>query len=405
MVVGESSFHNQGKDPIGGVHYYESTESLDQADFLVKQTLLQKNRTPFSSFGSTVALSQDGQTLAIGAIYQNHKKEMAVGRVYVYRLVTKHNQSVWKLREELIPHTTYNRALFGSSISVLQNGDLIVVGAPGTYSGSGRIYFFQKQTEDYWKQVRDITTMDTYNETYFGASLSGSEDGTTIAVGSNHGNRVFIFRYDEKTWVEERLMVYAYGPAPGRNIFVLNRNTDRWDKTVLPGHSYGSDKAGMVVKVSSDGRRLVAVTRTVLPDVDNIIGFTAVRDPITDEWVQIKPMALPIETEKYAGTIYLTLTARSDMSEIAIGVCTGDFIQDSKFKSKPNGVYLYRLNETQWLNCGVIRPPQEDNYRLFGFAMCYQDNTNRLYIANPMANAKTHNDQGAIYLANTTFVK
>ena len=411
FAVGESGFHNGGNHPIGGVHCYEIGKNPIEWDFTIQQTLLHKNRISHSMFGSTVAFSQDGQTMVIAAPNQNNGKNPVVGRVFVYRLGVKNGIEVWKLRDELAPQTTYSQSLLGASLLVLQNGHLIVVGAPGAYADSGRVYFFQKQDDDHWSEVRDVSTMDSYNETRFGFSLSGSEDGKTIVVGSERGNRVFVFRYDDspfiKTWVEEKLFVYAYGPAAGRKVILINRDKDRWDETTVRRLSAGADKTGMVVKVSKDGKQLVAITRTVLPDVKNIIGYTAVRDSETNEWSDVQPLTISLNTDRYAGTVYLTLAANLDFTELAISVCTGDFIRDAKFNVKPNGVYIYR-NPTghHWLECGKIYPPKEDDHRLFGYAMEYIPATNYLFITNPMANAEDNQDAdtGAIYLANTVFV-
>jgi len=152
------------------------------------------------AFGKKVALSGDGTTLAIGAPYYEQFLNSG-GIALVYRNIN----SQWVQ----IGQGVYGEQNFdytGDSISLSYNGNILAVGTPlngsnGSYNGKVRIYV---NNNDVW-EPQGVLTGDTGD--FFGASVSLSEDGTMIAVGSNqNSNNGFrsgntkLFKYLLNTW-------------------------------------------------------------------------------------------------------------------------------------------------------------------------------------------------------------
>jgi len=142
-----------------------------------------------------VSLSADAKTLVIGApgLYDNTDRE---GYVKVYR-TTDDGGNRTQLGQTIYGNATGD--LFGLSVDVTAQGNVIVLGSPG-YLGNndrpGYVQVFSLDSDDEtagttgaWKQVgQDITGEAIGDE--FGWSVSISYDGKTIAVGADTNDGV-----------------------------------------------------------------------------------------------------------------------------------------------------------------------------------------------------------------------
>jgi hypothetical protein len=132
--------------------------------------------------GYSLSLSSDGQTVAIGAIY-NTGGGSNRGHVRVYKLIS----GTWTLQGTDIDGEA-NNDQSGRSVSLSSDGQTVAIGAPynaggGTYRGHVRVY---KLISGTWTlQGTDID--GEANNDYSGTSVSLSSDGQTVAIGA-HGN-------------------------------------------------------------------------------------------------------------------------------------------------------------------------------------------------------------------------
>lgn len=157
-------------------------------------------------FGVSVSLSSDGQTLAVGAMFEcgvavgvngDQSKFAAydTGAVYVFQ---GHNGQDWE-------QTTYIKASnpnasdeFGRSVALSPDGNTLGVGAiseasasPGvngvqtdnSLAGAGAAYLFRRMGTT-WAQVSYIKSSSPGKGDSFGMGLSLSRDGSTLAVGA-----------------------------------------------------------------------------------------------------------------------------------------------------------------------------------------------------------------------------
>ncbi|AOW82432.1 TPA: hypothetical protein AB5H75_003651 [Vibrio mimicus] len=166
-------------------------------------------------FGSSVAISKDGKTLAVGAptednaakgIITNGSEATDVGTVNnsgaVY-LFTQSDSGEWSQSDYFKASNTGASDLFGSTIALSDNGKMLAVGAYnedngakgiitngsevidlGTATNSGAVYVFIKDSSGSWAQSAYIKASNTGADDNFGASLAASEDGNTLAVGA-----------------------------------------------------------------------------------------------------------------------------------------------------------------------------------------------------------------------------
>ncbi|MEZ9231115.1 thrombospondin type 3 repeat-containing protein [Vibrio amylolyticus] len=153
-------------------------------------------------FGRTLSLSSDGHTLAVGAIGESNG-----GAAYVFR----HNTTTYNWVEEAFLNASnqINGDYFGQSVALSADGNTLAVGSHqedssakgingdqhnnnNANSGAGYLFRFNEdedEDEGEWTQKAFIKPSNADNLTirsgYFGISMVLSEDGKTLAVGAN----------------------------------------------------------------------------------------------------------------------------------------------------------------------------------------------------------------------------
>jgi len=138
-------------------------------------------------FGTSVSLSEDGSTLAVGAI-NNDGSGSDSGHVRVYTLV----DSSWTLQQEINGEAEYDWS--GYSVSLSADGSTLAVGAIYNDENSGNLADNRGHVCIYrcvgieWTLQKEINGDASIDQ--FGWSVSLSADGSTLAIGAleNDGN-------------------------------------------------------------------------------------------------------------------------------------------------------------------------------------------------------------------------
>jgi hypothetical protein len=159
-------------------------------------------------FGEGVALSGDGNTAIVGAGYENK-----LGAVYVF---TRSGEAWTQQGEKLtgsgeyISGTQYDLiGFFGSSVALSEDGDTAVIGAKGAGGNGGGAWLFTRSGETWTQQGAFGGLGETSTEktpAYFGASVALSGDGSTVLIGApgeaNIGFAYVLTRSGE-TWAQQ----------------------------------------------------------------------------------------------------------------------------------------------------------------------------------------------------------
>jgi hypothetical protein len=157
-------------------------------------------------FGESVSLSEDGNTLAIGA---------SVGdRVYIYT----RSGSTWTEQKKIVDgvdhtvsHSVSNGGYYGQSVDLTSDGNNLVIGAPSrsdSGSGQGSAYVYTRSGTT-WSYQATIVPSSRGSRDGFGWSVSIARgDGNTIAIGQKYSNATYagyawIFTRSGTTWSEE----------------------------------------------------------------------------------------------------------------------------------------------------------------------------------------------------------
>ncbi len=172
------------------------------------------------AFGWSIALSDDGNTLAVGAPFEdsstagNPASNGATDSGAVYIFAKSGNG--WIQQTYLKAQTVVAGANFGGSVALSSNGNTLAVGAALENSSAGGAYVFTRNNGT-WSQPTRIQASNSYANAYFGWSITLSDDGTTLAVGSpgesssvsnvaanNHAasnaGAVYTYRYNAGSW-------------------------------------------------------------------------------------------------------------------------------------------------------------------------------------------------------------
>ena len=128
--------------------------------------------------GSAVALSFYGDTVAIGARY-NDGGGYRSGHVRVFSW----DGLAWSQKgPDLDGAASYD--YLGSSVALSADGDIVAAGAPGNDGGHVRVW---KWVDDHWSQLGDDILGETSSD-QSGLAISLSADGTVLAVGARYND-------------------------------------------------------------------------------------------------------------------------------------------------------------------------------------------------------------------------
>jgi hypothetical protein len=227
-------------------------------------------------FGCSLALSADGNTLAVGArleasnatgINGNQSDNSAWGSGAVY--VFKRNGSTWTQQAYVKASNTEQGDNFGNSVAISADGNTLAVGAPfedsnatgvngnqadNSAADSGAAYIFVRSGST-WTQRAYIKASNTEADDWFGYSLALSADSSTLAVGAIfedssatgiNGNQA-----DDSAWNRNSGAVY---------VFVSSGSTWTQQAYVKASNTAESGHFSWSLALSADGNTLAVGT-------------------------------------------------------------------------------------------------------------------------------------------------
>lgn len=166
-----------------------------------QEILADENGAKKDWFGYSMAISKDGNTLVIGAVYADVSGNADQGNVHVYA----RSGGAWKLQKTLTGEGGAAGDVFGVSVAISDDGNTVAVGAAGDDVGSvvdkgSASVFVRKGTE--WSAEQVLVDDNGAAKANFGSSVSLSSDGNTLAVGGPNAGKgsVVVFTRSNGTW-------------------------------------------------------------------------------------------------------------------------------------------------------------------------------------------------------------
>ena len=166
----------------GAVYIFTHSNNTWTQQAYLKANNVEEN----DAFGGSVALSADGTTLAIGAIGEDSVEDSS-GAVYIFT----HSNNTWTQQVYLKANNAGFGDQFGTSVALSADGTTLAVGATEedgegatAVNAGGAVYIFT-HSNNTWTQQAYLKAYNAGDEDIFGTSLALSPDGTTLAIGAS----------------------------------------------------------------------------------------------------------------------------------------------------------------------------------------------------------------------------
>jgi hypothetical protein len=250
--------------------------------WIEQATLRPSNAGEGDRFGYSLAISDDGNTLAAGAIGEdsvatgpagNHADNSAeqAGAAYVFTRAG----NTWSQQAYLKASNTQAGDMFGFSVALSGDGNTLAVcgydedssaegiggdQADNRSSGSGAVYVLTRTAGAWWQQAY-VKASNTTTQGAFGAAIALSADGSTMAVASvdedglNPGVGAVPWQADRTAPERTRIAEDSAGA-----VYVYVRRGSEWtfESYIKSSNIRANDTFGTRLALSADGSVLAA---------------------------------------------------------------------------------------------------------------------------------------------------
>jgi hypothetical protein len=146
-----------------------------------QQYLKSPHNAHLIQFGSSLALTSSGDTLAVGAPDEDsHDAVGSSGVVHLFDRVNGH----WAPETDLEASDRFIGDHFGQAVSFAANGQTIAIGAPGDTLAQGTVYVFVRGAAT-WSQQAELMATHPSNGDQLGFHLALSGDGHSVFAGAS----------------------------------------------------------------------------------------------------------------------------------------------------------------------------------------------------------------------------
>jgi hypothetical protein len=378
-------------------------------------------------YGYSVALSGDGSTLAVGAVYEDNSATGVItdgseyygdaddvesensGAVYLY----SNEDGYWQQVAYLKASSANDAGLLGFVIDFSDDGDLLVVSAHGesvpanwvvneddadsglvddeTATMSGAVYVFSKESGS-WQQDAYIKASNASSYDNFGRALAVSGDGTVIAVGaplesnssqgivdlsegevitddedSEYSGAVYLYELIDDEWVETTYFKASNAESSDYFGWELALN---YDGTVMATSAYSSNSSSAVYIASGtdftdDNSMEDSGAVYVFTSSDSGWEQTAYIKPSNIEEGDLFGYAMSMSSD---GTLLAVNSLREDNSatgvtDLSDGVTE---ISEDGFAEHSGAIYLFSYDTGEWVETAYIKASNTEEKDYFG---------------------------------------
>ncbi|MFN0300247.1 MAG: beta strand repeat-containing protein [Burkholderiales bacterium] len=356
-------------------------------------------------FGTSVAVSGDGNTLAVGAIGEGGG--VKVGAVYVF--TRNATTSVWSEQQIVRASNAGADDLFGKSVALSNDGSTLAVGAPSEdgstastaaapdnlTANAGAAYVFTRNGAGAWTQQAYVKASNAGVDDAFGTSVALSTSGDTLAVGAPS---------EDGSAASTTALPNDLAPNAGA-AYVFTRSGTAWtQQAYVKALNAGSDDAfGVSVALSSDGNTLAVGAigeDTSAANAGAVYVFTRSGAPAT--WTQqalVKPTNAGID-DAFGTSVALS----SDGATLAVGAISEDGSTTSTSVTPNNdtanagAVYVFTRSGTPatWTQQAYMKASNARVDDAFGTSVALSGNGNTLAVGAIGEDSSTFGIGGAL---------
>ncbi|RYF42712.1 MAG: integrin [Comamonadaceae bacterium] len=356
------------------------TPNLTQAIGYLKAS----NTAAGDEFGSAMALSADGTTLAVGA----RNRGSQAGAVYVFTRLG----GTWLQQAYLQASNAEADDFFGASVALSANGNTLAVGAFGEDSAAtgvngnqadnsaslaGAAYVFTRGGGA-WSQQAYLKASNAGANDFFGVSVGLSNDGDTLAVGAyrESGNATGVNGNQADNSAVDAGAAY-----------VFTRSAGNWSQQayVKASNTAASDQFGLSIALSGDGNTLVAGARGEDSSATGVNGNQADNAIINAGAVYVftrsggawSQQAYVKASNSGAFDLFgQSLALSGDGETLAVGTDSEDSNatgingnQADNSASTAGAVYVFTRSAGAWSQQAYVKASTTDAFDYFGYSM------------------------------------
>lgn len=358
------------------------------------------------AFGWSVAVSSDGNTMAVGAPRESssatgidgdqaNNDASESGAVYVFI----RSATTWVQQAYIKASNTGTSDQFGWAVGLSQDGSTLVVGAPGERSSatgiggnqadntadtSGAVYVFTR-TGPTWSQQAYVKAVNTGAGDTFGTAVSISNAGSSIAVGAP--------REDSNGSFADNSL------ADSGAVYLFSRSGVTWTQEAYlkaPNHE-AADFFGIAVRLSGDGAT-VAIGATVEASSATGVDGDASNNDYPVAGAAYVFTRNPDESWSFEAYIKASNTDPNDVfgqalalsvdgNMLAVGAAGeqsgGDGVGSDQTNNSANqsgAVYIFTRTGSAWAQEAYLKAEHSDAFDQFGQALAFNDAGNILLV-------------------------
>ncbi len=321
------------------------------------------------NFGRAVAISADGNTIVVGAIFNDDNADNS-GSAFIY----KWDGINWNKTQLLASDGEANN-YFGNSVSVSADGTRVIIGAhfdSEVASRAGAAYVYRWDGID-WSNESKITALDGAAFDYFGYSVSISATGERVVIGS--------YQDDDK------------GNQSG-SAYIFTLNEEVWEQTVKISASDGAVNQffGESVSISGNGNSII-IGAKYDTEHGNLSGAAYIYKWDGIDWNESKLAATDIAAGDNFG-ISVSISYNGDIALIGSH-------QDDNNGIDSGSAYIFNLRETIWEQTAILVATDGAAGDNFGKAVSISDDGNSAIIGAPLDDDEG-DDSGSAFIFTLT---
>jgi hypothetical protein len=163
---------------------------------------------PFSTQGTSVALSGDGNTAVVGGFNDNNRAGSPVGAAWVF----ERSHGVWSQQAKLVGTGFVGVPMQGYSVSISDDGNTVIVGGPLDNFDAGAAWVFTRSYGVWSQQGPKLLGTDVIGPFQLQAiSVTLSGDGNTAIIGGfaddNNMGAAWVFTRSDGVWTQKAKLV------------------------------------------------------------------------------------------------------------------------------------------------------------------------------------------------------
>ena len=382
-------------------------------------------------FGYAVDISNNGTRVVIGAYQADPSALNDAGKAYIFGL----SETIWAQEAILTAADQTAVSNFGMSVAITELGDRVIMGAnlanPDSVNDAGAAYIFSRSGTT-WTQEAMISANDKVGVDWFGLSVSIDAAGSRVIVGAyladpgglHAAGKAYIFSRAGTVWTQEailtasdkvtldrfaysvdmdgtgdRVVIGAYSADPGSltdagKAYVFVRSGTTWtEEAILTASDQAADdQFGISVSIDGTGTRIAVGSYLANPDTLSNAGKVYIFTRNVATWTE---EAILTASDKAIGDIFGTSVSFSAAGDrIIIGAKSGD----------PGGIltagkaYLFSRTNTTWAQEAMLSASDKATGDQFGISVAMAGLGSSVAVGAHLADPGGVADAGKVYI-------